>query len=107
MLVAQLTERILLPRRSARLELSSMPAERRLLAMRRVRWAPLGQRVERRMPSLTMLFKRTSSSAVLPPKALSSQLAKRLVERRGFQREVARIGTISLVDLEKLAAMQS
>ena len=109
MLGAELTEMIRLPKRSARLEFSSMLAERRLLAMRR-RVLPsalgaLGQRAERLIPSLTMLFRRRRSSAVLPPKAISSQLPKRLVEGRGLKCEISCVGTISLVGLKEVAVI--
>jgi hypothetical protein len=69
---AVVTDTIRLPRRSTRLDRRSMPAARRLLAIRLSALAralgALGQRTERRVCSLTMSLSRTRSSAVLPLK---------------------------------------
>jgi len=59
--VAQLRERILLPRRSARLEFSSMPTKHTAALVTRRRMlasAGLGQRTKRLTRSLTMLSQR-------------------------------------------------
>ena len=39
-------------------------------------------------------------------KAVSSQLSKWLIERRGLQREISRVGAVSPVDLQELAALK-
>ena len=61
-----------LPRISARLNWISIPAARRLLAMRRSAlpsaFGALGQRTERRMPSLIMQVSRACSSVTVPLK---------------------------------------
>ena len=70
--LAELTETIRLPRRSARLNCRSMPAERRFPAIRRTilvsALGALGQRIERRALSGTRLLSLANSSVVLPAK---------------------------------------
>ena len=71
--VSAVTDTIRLPRRSTRLDCRSIPAARRLLAIRLSALASalgaLGHRTERRFCSLTMSLSRTRSSAVLPLKS--------------------------------------
>ena len=66
------TEINLLPPCSGRLKSMSIPAERRLPAIRRSKllstFGALGQRPERRVPWLTIALRRISSSPVVPLK---------------------------------------
>src|SRR5271156_320911 len=69
---AETKDTTLLPRTLARLNWISIPAARRLLAMRRrallSAFGALGQRTERRMLSLTRLASRACSSVTVPLK---------------------------------------
>ena len=69
---AEAKDTTLLPRKSARLNWISIPAARRLAAMRRSALlsalGALGQRTERRMLSLIMQVSRACSSATVPLK---------------------------------------
>src|SRR5260370_661894 len=76
---AQITDTTHLTRISTRLNRISIPAARRLLAMRRSAvpsaLGALGQRSERRMFSLIMQLSRASSSATVPLKPSWASLA--------------------------------